>query len=42
MKPFEAPQISVKIKILVNFFSSFKIDTGKVKITGLPKPVDFS
>ena len=29
-KPFEAPQRSVKIKILLNFFSSSGIGTGRV------------
>ena len=29
IKPFEAPQGSVKIKIQLNFFSSFVIGTGK-------------
>ena len=32
MKPFEAPQISVKIKTLVNFFSVSRIGVGRVKI----------
>ena len=31
IKPFEAPQRSVKIKVLVNFFSSSGIGTGRVK-----------
>ena len=34
IKPFEAPQRSVKIKILLNFFSSFGIGTGRVKLSG--------
>ena len=31
IKPFEAPQRSVKIKIYVNFFSSSRIGAGRVK-----------
>ena len=31
VKPFEAPQKSVKIKIYFNFFSSSGIATGRVK-----------
>ena len=30
IKPFEAPQISVKIKIQVNFLSSSGIGTGRI------------
>ena len=33
IKPFEAPQRIVKIKILLNFFSSSGIGTGRVNIT---------
>ena len=32
IKPFEAPQRSVKIKIELNFFSSSGIGTGRVMI----------
>ena len=32
VKPFEAPQRSVKIKIYLSFFSSSGIGTGRVKI----------
>ena len=32
IKPFESPQRSVKIKNLVNFFSSSEIETGRVKL----------
>ena len=32
IKPSEAPQRSVEIKVLVNFLCSFKIGTGKVKL----------
>ena len=31
IKPFEAPQRSVKIKIKLDFFSSSGIGTGRVK-----------
>ena len=31
IKPFEAPQRSVEIKILINFFSSSGKGTGRVK-----------
>ena len=31
IKPFEAPQRIVKIKIQVNFFSSSEIETGRVE-----------
>ena len=31
MKPFEAPQRSVKMRISLNFFSSFGIGTERVK-----------
>ena len=31
-KPFEAPQGSVKIKIKVNFLSSSRVGTGRVKL----------
>ena len=32
IKPFEAPQRSVKIKIQLNFFSSSRIGTGRVNV----------
>ena len=32
IKPFETPQTSAKIKILVNFFSSSEIGAGRVKV----------
>ena len=32
IKPFEAPQRSVKTKLSVDFFSLFGIETGTVKI----------
>ena len=35
LKPFEAPQRSAKIKISVNFLSSFGIGTGRVNIRAL-------
>ena len=41
IKPFEAPQKSVKIKISVNFFSSFRIRMGRVK-KGAESISDFS
>ena len=31
IKPFEAPQRSVKMKIKLNYFFSFGIGTGKIK-----------
>ena len=33
IKPFEAPQRSMKIKIYLIFFSSSRIRTGRVKIS---------
>ena len=35
IKSFEAPQRSVKMKIAVNFFSSSRIGTGRVKIVNI-------
>ena len=35
IKPFEAPQRSVKIKIQLNFFSSSKIGTLRVNVIKL-------
>ena len=39
IKPFEAPQRSMKIKIKVNFFSSSGIGTGRVNRSGATRAV---